>query len=221
MGLSVEVGHLANMLDDEQCADWFREDMARLNIYLPAVGLAPHQEPEDCDLFSYDLFGYTGLLYLRRIAAHLELRGALPPPGDEDAPRDPILEEYAELAEVDGYYPKTSSRTFDHLLVHDEEEGYYLPQDFAGVLCPPGNLEIPGGLVGSAHRLREECRRLAAALELPLELDPEAAEVLRATEGQGRGDTKWRRYGIESFVCLRLFWAAEHSLREGAAMVFC
>ena len=112
-------------------------------------------------------------------------------------------------------------RTFDHLLLHSDAEGYYLPQDFDPVLFPPKDYQIPGGIIGSSVKLKEECERLAAALQLPLELDPEGEEVWEATESQGEGDLQWQRYGIESFVCIRLYAACQRSLRNGAAIVFC
>jgi hypothetical protein len=57
-------------------------------------------------------------------------------------------------------------------------------------------------------------------LELPLHLDPQAEEVWQASESQGHGTLQWQRYGIESFVCLRLYEACEHSLDQQAAIVF-
>ncbi len=229
MGLSVEVGYLADLLaNDEEGADLFREDMVSLNAYLASVGLPSHQEPERCDVFSCDMYGYSGLHYLRRIAAHLDLNGIMPPPGGQDAAEDEVMEEYYRLAvqHQTGLMGKLFRRapragTFDHLLHHSDAEGYYLPQDFPSVLVPPKSFRIPGGMVGSSARLLEECKRLAAALELPLDLDPDAEEVWQATESQGEGDLKWQRYGIESFICLRLCQACKHSLKHQAAIVFC
>ncbi|MFL5242013.1 MAG: hypothetical protein ACJ8FY_07885 [Gemmataceae bacterium] len=105
---------------------------------------------------------------------------------------------------------------------HSDAEGYYLPQDFPKVLFPPEDLEIPGGMVGSSVRLHDECKRLANWLQLPLDLDPEAEEVWEAAfDKQGEEDEVWHRYGIESFVCLRLYAASKHSMEHGAAIVFC
>jgi len=75
-------------------------------------------------------------------------------------------------------------------------------------------------MVGSSPRLLEECQRLASELKLPLDLDPEAREVYALVESQGMGDTTWKRYGMESFSCLRLYRAATHSIKTGAAVVF-
>jgi hypothetical protein len=231
MGLSVSVGFLTDLLandEDEEGAESFREDISRLNEYLASLGLAPHHEPEHCEVFSCDMYGYSEIDYLRRVAAHLDLREMLPPPGGQDCSEDAVMAEYFRLAgERKGgvlgklFRRPPRVRTFDHLLLHSDAEGYYLPLDFPSVLFPPENFQIAGGIVGSAARLQEECKRLAAALQLPLDLDPEAEELWQATQSQGEGDLHWQRYGIESYVCLGLYAACQHSLKEGAAIVFC
>jgi hypothetical protein len=229
MGLAVEVGYLADMLaNDEEGAHFFRETMARLNDYLSSVGLPTHQEPERCDVFSCDMYGYSGIHYLRRIAAHLDLRGKLPSPGGQDASKDEVMQEYYDLAtqQAPGLFGRLfrrapRARTFDHLLLHSDAEGYYLPQDFSSVLFPPERFQIPGGMIGSSARLRHECESLAGALQLPLDLEPESEEVWQPSDSQGQGELQWQRYGIESFVCLRLYRACHRSLQQQAAIVFC
>jgi hypothetical protein len=229
MGLALEVGYLADLLvHDEEGAASFREDLARLNDFLASEGLPAHREPEQCEVFSCDMYGYAGLHYLRRIAAHLELRGELPPPGGEDASIDDVMEEYYRLAGQDEsglfgklFRRKPRTRGYDHLMMHSDAEGYYLPQDFPSVLFPPVVFHIAGCMVGSSARLQEECGRLAAALQVPLELDHEAEEIWQAADSQGQGDVHWQRYGIESYVCLRLYHACQHSLTQHAAIVFC
>lgn len=229
MGLALEVGMLANLSKtDPQCVKWWQDNMGRLNTFLPSVNLQPHNEPTRCEVYCCEMYGYSGLHYLRRIAAHLALRSKLPPPGTDDASKDPVLEEYFEtlgkgkpgfLARIMGKTPQ--SGMFDHLILHSDAEGYYLPQAFESVLFPPQTLKIPGGMVGSSHRLREECERLAKELQLPLDLDPEEDTVWEAAHSQGKGETQWQRYGVESFTCLRLYQAAARSLESGAAIVFC
>src|SRR5262245_10800290 len=99
MGLAVEVGYLADMLaNDEEGADSFREDLTRLNDFLASVNLPQHREPEECEVSSFDMYGYSGIHYLRRVAAYLDLRGNLPPPGGENASKDEVMEEYFRLA---------------------------------------------------------------------------------------------------------------------------
>jgi len=230
MGLAVEVGYLADLLgNDEEGAQAFREELAKLNDYLASLGLAPHHEPEKCDVFSCEMYGYSGIHYLRRVAAHLDLRGVLPSPGGEDASKDDVMEEYYKVAGREDqsgilgrlFRRAPRRRTFDHLLLHSDAEGYYLPRDFSSVLFPPEKFHIPGGMVGSSARLFDECKRLAQALQVPLELDADAEAVWEATQSQGKGNVPWQRYGIESFVCLRLYRACERSLENQAAIVFC
>ena len=229
MGLALCVGYLAEIAySDEEGARAFREEMDRLNCFLVSAGLQPHREPQECPALSCDMYGYSGLHYLRRIAAHLDLRGVLPAAGDRGAANDLVMEEYYRLATrtKPGFMARLFGRperprSFDHLLRHGDAEGYYLPQDFPEVLFPPKELAIPGGMVGSSVRLHEECRRLAAALQLPVDLDPEAQEVWDAVESQGQGEVHWKRCGIEAYLCLRVIRAADHSLKHGAVIVFC
>lgn len=229
MGLAVEVGYLADLIEnDDEGADSFRDDLAVLNVFLKSMRLPTHQEPEQCEVLSFGMYGYSGIHYLRRIAAHLDLRHVLPPPGGSESSKDEVLQQYYSHADthetcrfVRLFRRSSSGRTFDHLLLHSDAEGYYLPQDFPEVLFPPKDLKIPGGMIGSSMRLIDECKRLAQALQLPLDIDPEADEVWQACETQGEGDTTWQRYGVESFICLRLYHACEYSLTTGAAIVFC
>ena len=228
MGLAIEVGTLADrLLHDEEGAKWFRAEMATLSSYLESCGLAAHREPEVCPLFSMEMFGYSGLHYLRRIAAHLNLRQKLPTPGDENASQDAVLQEYfGLLAKPKGSFlnrllsSHKTLREYDHLILHSDAEGFYVPQDFESVLFPSEHLKIPGGMVGSSQRLLTETTKLAQALGLPLDLEPESEEVWEAAESQGTGETLWQRYGIESYTCLRLYHAAKHSVANSAVIVF-
>ena len=229
MGLALEVGVLADLIEnDKEGADWFREDMERLNPFLESNGLQAHIEPEQCEVWSCDMFGYSGLHYLRRIAAHLDIRGTLPHPGDENASADPALTEYFDsvgsatrgvLSRLLGR--RNVTRSYDHLILHCDAEGYYIPQDFADVLFPPEELQIPGGMVGSVQRLRDECHRLSRELELPTDLFLESEELWNAVESQGTGSERWERYGIESYTCIALLKACEHALDNCAVIDFC
>jgi hypothetical protein len=228
MGLALTVGYLADMLEnDEEGTQWFREAIDRLNPFLTASGLKPHHEPEKCPVWSAGMYGYAGLHYLQRIAAHLNIRGSLPEPGGPDAPKDPIIDKYCRLlhAKTDSFFgrllgKKNVERQYDHLIFHSDSEGFYLPQDFKEVLFPPNELEIPGCMVGSSYRLLQETCQLARAIELPLDMDPEAAEVWKAIELPDNGDLLWKRYGVESFTCLRLYRGAKCSIEHSAMLVF-
>lgn len=229
MGLSLEVGLLADLLEnDEEGAEFFREELDALNKFLASKGFSLHKEPESCEKFSCDMYGYSGLYYLRRLAAHLELRKATPPPLLDDDSDDPVITEYYQLAtdpKENGYTERSIAKpgrpnSFDHLMLHSDANGFYLPSDFDTVLCPPDEGIVTGDFVGSSQRLLAECKRIASAIGMPLDLDPESDEVWEAAESQGAGDSGWQRYGIESFSCIRLIRAAEHSLKTGAAIVF-
>ncbi|HTI98101.1 MAG TPA: hypothetical protein VL527_04280 [Dongiaceae bacterium] len=219
MGLNIEVGIIADLLEnDEEGAEHFRGDFAMLSRYLASIHLKAHIDPDKVDVWSSDMYGYSGLHYLRRIAAHLHYTRSLPAPGDQNAAKDPNLVRY--YSDFDKSDPTKAFGAFDHLIVHSDAEGFYIPQDFARVLIPGDAYPIPGGIVGSSQRLREECRKIAAALLLPLDLDPEDEQVFQAADSQGSGDITWKRYGIESYSCLRLYHAANHSIATGAAVVF-
>jgi hypothetical protein len=227
MGLSLEVGVLAGLSEhDPKGAEWFREDLRKLNGLLKQAGLSPHAEPETCPIFSVDMIGYAGLHYVRRLAAHLELRGELPDPGDDDAGNDPVLLKYYKLLNSPHVFSrllgrKLPTRQFDHLINHSDSEGFYVPQDFAHVLVAPPELGVSGGLVGSSFRLLEETGKLAEAINLPIETDPDSDAVYEAIESQGEGEVTWQRYAMESHHCLQLHRAARHSIEHAALLVFC
>jgi hypothetical protein len=55
---------------------------------------------------------------------------------------------------------------------------------------------------------------------LPDDIGEESEELWSAVKSQGQGDIQWKRYGIESFSCVRLKTAAQQSIETGAAIVF-
>jgi hypothetical protein len=219
MGLNLEVGIIADLLvNDEEGAEHFSDEFAVLSRYLTSIHLQPHVDPTDVEVWSSDMYGYSGLHYLRRFAAHIHYTQKLPAPGDENASKDALLTRYC--TDFDHSDPRKAFGSFDHLLIHSDAEGYYIPQDFERVLIPGDSYPVAGGMVGSSQKLRDETRRLAALLDLPLDLDPEDEQVYEAAESQGTGSTTWKRYGRESYSCLRLYHAASHSITTGAAVVF-
>lgn len=202
MGLSIQVGG-------------FEE----LDLYEPLfkalveAGLHPYTEP-DCKgdaFFSCQMWGYSGVHYLRRIAAYIGLDKEVPGPGGDNPADDPVLIEYYDYL----------APGFEHLVMHSDAEGFYVPLDFEDVIYPSEELGVAGGIVGSSVRLLSECTRLAAWLELPLDLDPESEEVWDAADSPAVDGPKWKQYGKESFACIRLIKAAKVSIDSGAAIVFC
>ncbi|MFN0085216.1 MAG: hypothetical protein ACKVX9_07500 [Blastocatellia bacterium] len=214
MGLGIEVGLLADLLDNDPVGyEYFKEQFDAINECLKRNGLPKHMEPEYCDIWSTEMYGYSGLHCLRRIAACLESLGGLPSsPGDIHSSDDPILRRY---------YEGLSSASFDHLINHSDAEGYYLPVKFPRVIYPEHELGIAGGMIGSAHRLLEECRRIAEALEIPDDLDENSKELWEAADHQGESPVPWEKFGIESFSCVCLIRGCERSIQNGAALVFC
>src|SRR5919201_2231952 len=97
MGLAVEVGILVDVAEsDPDSLESFREDFEAANAALAEEGLPTHEEPETAswEPLSFDMYGYSGLHYLRRVAAHVAAGRGLPPPGDDDASSDPVQEAY-------------------------------------------------------------------------------------------------------------------------------
>ncbi|HEX7955760.1 MAG TPA: hypothetical protein VF508_02400 [Pyrinomonadaceae bacterium] len=224
VGLTICVGLPKEVQEeDPDYLEYFDGQVEAINGVLDSFGLPEYQEPfdiEDERTYECEMYGYAGLHYLRRLAAHLALRGELPPPGDEDAEKDPVLADYYKIFDAAFAQGKAAELPFQHLIVHSDAEGYYLPVEFEAVIIPDASLEIAGGMIGSAHALLRECRELARALELPEDLAADDEALWEAPETQGEGEAKWQRYGVESFTCLRLIRACEASVETGAAVVF-
>ncbi len=224
MGLALSVGILAELTEDEEGYNYYLKTFEAVNKALTNNNLPTYNEPahlneESC---SFDMYGYSGLHYLRRIAAYLWAGKPIPSPGKDNPEKDPLLEKYySSLGEDTGEVIKPGEmKRFDHLLFHSDCEGFYVPIKFGEVIFTKKELKIPGEMIGSSYMLLEECKALAQYLELPLDIDPESDEVWDAADNQGQGDTKWKRYGIESFTCLRLYYAAKKSIELNAAVVF-
>jgi hypothetical protein len=204
---------------------------------LTKAGLLLHVEPQATDVWSVSTFGYSGLHHLRRCAAHLHYAGKLPPPlAEGESPADDeYLVRYGIAFEQEnsgapiGALAAESDRPYDHLIMHSDAEGYYLPQRFAQVLIA-GDQAF--GWVGSSYALADECERLAVALKLPRELLTSSEHsafnaALKPKEGglfkpkPEAEPSLWRAHPIAALLCAKLYCAATHSIRTGAAVVFC
>ncbi|QFG22902.1 hypothetical protein [Actinomadura sp. WMMB 499] len=214
MGLGMVVGLLADMeaQGDVEYADTVRAEFALIGELLVEAGAGSWDEPRLTaqDVQAYGM-GYSGLHTVRRLAVHLARRGRLPEPLEDfsRAAKDRLLKKaYARMPD---------GGPFDHLVHHSDCEGYYVPVPFDALIVDE---RLTGGWLGSSVRLLDEVRRIAAALELPEDLDPDSEEVDEVLRGERRSAERWRRYGVESFTCLQLIGAAKHSLATGAAIAF-
>lgn len=220
MGLALEVGILADLKTaDPEGYEYFQSQFAMLNALLADNDLPTHNEPEDVPIFGCDMYGYSGLHYLRRLAAHLLVNGVAPDPCTDRPTDDPVFEAcYEEIATMqDARSPE--EKRFDHLLCHSDAEGFYIPIEFEEVMFDFNELGIAGDQVGSSIVLARECTSLANTIGLPTDIAPGDAALNDNCEKQGEG-TGWRRYGIESYACIHLLGAARHSIETGAAIVF-
>lgn len=240
MGVSVEVGLLSFQLrNDADGALWLANDYKKINTLLKRNGLPSHREPTNIKSWSAPLFGFSDLHTLRRIAAYIDTGSALPAPGNEDSFNDRILTAYSRQSVNQGARffdalrrgrPEKKgstnsnlfpfSRKFDHLILHSDSDGYYLPQDFRDVIPIPSDIDLPGQWIGSAKRLQDECSRLARALEIPKGLSENSEAFNAAQRDQGKGKTLWEKYRVESYTCLVLLKACEISLATGSAIKF-
>jgi hypothetical protein len=228
--LALEVGILADLKDnDPDGFEYHAGAISRVNTFLASRGLRQHSEPASCEVWSGEMLGYSGLHDLRRLAAHVDSKGGLPEPSTGDSSEDETLAAY--FASVEGKRPPLISRLlrsgpsfrrgFDHLIVHSDAEGYYLPFEVDEVLFPPEASQIPGGMVGSAPKLLAELNRLAELLEIPSDLKEDADELWEAADTPSSGGGRWRRYGRESFGCVTLREGCRKAISAGALLVFC
>ena len=220
----------------EEGADAFRAVFRSLNEVLVEAGHPPHDEPErleSADTFEAEMWGYSGLHHLRRVAAYLALESRLPDSDQvEEAVDDPVLQSlyarYDEYLNQSGAVLRRLFRQvpvkpqFEHLMLHSDAEGVYIPRKLADVIFDRAQpqREGLGGMVGSSLSLVSECRRVAGALSLPDDLDPESDEVWENADGLPAEGEPWQRFGIATFVLTRLIRACELSKRTGAAVVF-
>ncbi|WP_157522439.1 hypothetical protein [Mitsuaria sp. 7] len=188
-----------------------------LSNALVAAGLAPHDEPRGLGpdgAFSCAMSGYSGLHHLRRLAAYIGEGIPVPSAGIDDPAADPVLEGYYDLLAPE----------FEHLLMHSDATGFYVPVKLDEVVFVEEEIDeenVLGGMIGSSVNLLEECLRLAQWLELPTDLDHESDEVWDAMGDPPAEGPKWKVFGKESFHCIRLIRACQASIRTGAAVVFC
>jgi hypothetical protein len=209
MGLAVEVGMLADLLEnDAEGADWLRESLDCVNAVLAEHKLPPHDEPERLppldNRAALGSYPYSFLHHLRRVAAHAAEypgRVAKPFPESSDPAADPLVDKHSGFME-------------NHLLCHSDCEGFYVPIEFHEVIVDDKD-RIPGGMLGSSFVLLKELQAVAPALDIRLVngrlSDEEAQKINSAVESP-----LW----IEKAVWLSLFEAARLSIQHRKAVCF-
>lgn len=237
MGLDVTVGVSALVEEDPEMEEFFRENLETMNKWLAAAGLQVHSEknlPEEEEPVELQMWGYGGLHRLRRLAALLRAGKPLTSlPRDDDGDEDKTLVAYyAEgnkfvVPEVlDGKTvvlmntPEENGHNFDHLVFHSDCDGFYVPVEFKQVVIGKEGAESEYDYLGSSFALAHECEAIAKAIGLPLDLDPDGDEIWRAADA---GDLKadgWKKFGIEAFMCLRLYHAAKVSAERNQVLLF-
>lgn len=239
MGLTVAVGLYAqNLAEDGDDADFLDEPFEMLNMVLAEQGMAPHAEPRSIAhdrYFEAPMWGYGGLHALRRLAAFLVLKGTLPPVGAsyESYANDPVAEQFGRVHEH--YLLNRDKRKFlglfggppprpkfQHLVLHSDAEGFYLPRSFDEVIVDFTEPQRPGlgMMIGSSAALLEECRELADTLHLSDDADPESDAFLEFMDSPRSDGPHWQAYPVEAHTILNLLRACKASLELGAVIQF-
>lgn len=236
MGLTVAVGLYAqNIADGED--DLLDEPFELLNLVLAEHGQPPHFEPKVIAhdaYFEAQMWGYGGLHALRRVAAHLVLNGRLPSAvGYSEYTKDAAYiqfsnqhDQYARNPLSPGFFglfrKPLPAPPFQHLMMHSDAEGFYIPRDFGNVIVDWTQPERPGlgMMIGSSIKLLEECDLLAEHLELPANLEIESDEFLELMESPRSTGKPWQILAIETHGLVNLRQAARVSIETGAAIEF-
>jgi hypothetical protein len=239
MGLTVAVGLYAqNLAEDQEQAEFLDEPFDALNEVLTEQGMPVHEEPKSMphdQYFEAQMWGYGGLHALRRLAAFWALQGALPPPGAsyESYTDDPTSVQFGQLHEhyllnrdkrkILGLFGGPPPRPkFQHLVLHSDAEGFYLPMAFDEVIVDFAQPQRPGlgMMIGSSAALLKECNELAVALGLPDDVDPESDDFLDLMYSPNMEGPVWQAYPVEAHSILNLMAACRASLQTGAVIQF-
>jgi hypothetical protein len=123
---------------------------------------------------------------------------------DEDPGNDPLLAAY------DG--------SDNHLVAHSDCEGLYFPIEIQEVVLDPSGEIIEGGYLGSSLRLAEELRAIAPLIGIHLSGGDIPSNLVEEIGATSEAETGFYR---EREVWLTLYEAVQHSIKSGAAIVFC
>ncbi|MBX9795729.1 hypothetical protein [Sphingomonas sp.] len=239
MGLTVAVGLSAqNLAEAEEDEELLNEPFNHLNEVLVANGLAHHNEPRTVphgEYFEAQMWGYNSLHALRRLAAYLSMERRLPQPTQYGTHNeDPVYikfnrlhEQYIENPKSKGimgiFKKRVAPPPYQHLIMHSDAEGFYVPQSFDEVIVDWTQPQRPGlgMMIGSSAKLLVECEALAKYLNLPAGFEPESDEFLDILESPPGSGEPWQVLAVEAHAVANLTRAAHASLKLGAAIQFC
>ena len=220
MGVEVEV---------VVCPEVFRPDPPRghatlfphlqvINRVLGAVGLPPYLGPWGGQHLCLRIGSYSTLAGLMYHAADLAL-------GSRQyglSYHDYVIEGYSRMY-------ADSEPLFQHLTLHRDCDGYFVPIDFPRVL--DGGDELVGQYLGSAVRVRAECEALADLHGFPLFRDPVPEElpgwpshesVWNLLYHRGSAAYDWCEANDDwhMMTCAKLHYAACYSIRTNGLMLY-
>jgi hypothetical protein len=217
MGLNVSVGYLADLLECNPGEPSVRRDFDAVARILKKHRIKGYKEPEQLDDgFCAKVTPSNGIAFLQRFASYFPLdddatADEWPVPGDDETMGNPLEDDmYEDAVSLLECHP------FQHLLLHSCRHGYWVPVDFPDVIFPNSRTGID--MLGSSVRLLKECDELAKLLRLPRGLTLDDPDLLDALDNPGKGRTRWKRYGIESYNLVMLRTACQVSLKTGAAV---
>lgn len=244
MGLSVTVGVLADVAEhDPEMLPEFAVGFLAINDVLAAKGLPAHDEPTDCDVWSADFVGHSGLHALREAAgfvhAGLDIPRNILLDGTDTTQSDALVKTFLEHVSGKGDFTlvgralrsifkikeKPELPPFIHLTVHSDCDGYYVPVAFENPLVAKKTSDETAHLwpLGSVMRLESEINALAKHLQISVDLTPDDPVLTEKIDTPDRTQSAplWHAQPIAAHSCVVLRAACARSLATGAAMHFC
>jgi hypothetical protein len=239
MGLGITVGILADLLEhDEEGAEWISEQLYDVNKLLQKEGLQQHVEPTNCEVWSVDGYGYSGLHALREVAGFfwkgIPISKTNMLTGNDrtnsdilfDAAIPQLMGEKSGgfFARILGKKTLNANLPFLHLVCHSDAEGFYVPVDFPVPITPKVIRDETASIwpLGSVQQLNQELDVLIHTLEIPIGMNSQSDELFDAIESKERSknDSLWHAQPIASYSALILKEACVASLKTGAAISF-
>lgn len=213
MSLEITVGllYLLSNIGEYEGLNYYKDMFNDINKVLKRHNIDTYKEPINLkreEIFYFQI-KYSVVASLKKLAAYIALNEVLPSPNYQNKN---IIEQYMK--------EKKHKHSFDHLILHSDCDGFYVPVQFNEIVLLEPSLNIEGTIIGSSYKLIKECELIANFLGLPLDLDLESEEIDEIFESENLGPERWKEYIVESFACLVLYNAARRSICLGASVVF-